>query len=196
MPVGADSDQAIGYVKGQVAVIEAMLAGCLWREGLAKQERKTWLNAILLVTNFLKFPANADNADPKGEHKLPQRFRLAVQRLERYWSLCSRRTEIEEIREQIAFFRDVRVHMMQAEANARKAWISPIYLLAVIARDLIRTLRRDSRPDWSVRSDVRARMRSTIRRLLVRLPAGSAARGCAAGHPTDGDLRRRLGARG
>jgi type I restriction enzyme, R subunit len=125
-PVGADIDQAIGYVKDQVAVIEAMLAGCPWREQLAKTGPKSRVNAILLVANFLKDPANADNADPKGEHKLPQRFRLAVQRLERFWSLCSKRSEIEDVRDEIAFFRDVRIHMMQAEANAQKAAGKPV----------------------------------------------------------------------
>lgn len=38
--------------------------------------------------------------------------------------------------------------------------------LAKIARELVQTLRKDSKTDWSVRDDVRARMRSAIKRLL------------------------------
>jgi type I restriction enzyme R subunit len=41
-------------------------------------------------------------------------------------------------------------------------------VLAGIARDLVRTLRRDVTTDWVSRDDVRARIRSTIKRLLAR----------------------------
>lgn len=41
-------------------------------------------------------------------------------------------------------------------------------LLADIARDLVRALRRDVTTDWVSRDDVRAKLRSTIKRLLAR----------------------------
>ena len=41
-------------------------------------------------------------------------------------------------------------------------------VLADIARDLVRTLRRDVTTDWVSRDDVRAKIRSTIKRLLAR----------------------------
>jgi type I restriction enzyme, R subunit len=41
-------------------------------------------------------------------------------------------------------------------------------ILADIARDLVRTLRRDVTTDWVSRDDVRAKIRSTIKRLLAR----------------------------
>jgi type I restriction enzyme R subunit len=41
-------------------------------------------------------------------------------------------------------------------------------VLADIARDLVRTLRRDVTTDWVSRDDVRARIRSTIKRLLAK----------------------------
>jgi type I restriction enzyme R subunit len=37
-----------------------------------------------------------------------------------------------------------------------------------IARDLVRVLRRDVTTDWVSRDDVRAKIRSTIKRLLAR----------------------------
>lgn len=40
--------------------------------------------------------------------------------------------------------------------------------LAQIARELVQTMRRDVRTDWTVRDDVRAKLRSSIKRLLVR----------------------------
>src|SRR5699024_8721754 len=38
--------------------------------------------------------------------------------------------------------------------------------LAQIARDLVRIMRQDMRTDWTVRDDVKAKMRSSIKRLL------------------------------
>ena len=41
-------------------------------------------------------------------------------------------------------------------------------VLAQIARDLVAVMRRDVRTDWTVRDDVRAKLRSSIKRLLVK----------------------------
>lgn len=41
-------------------------------------------------------------------------------------------------------------------------------VLAKIARDLVEVMRRDVRTDWTVRDDVRAKLRSSIKRLLVK----------------------------
>lgn len=40
-------------------------------------------------------------------------------------------------------------------------------MLADIARGLVEVMRRDVRTDWTVRDDVRAKLRSSIKRLLV-----------------------------
>ena len=41
-------------------------------------------------------------------------------------------------------------------------------VLAQIARELVAVMRRDIKTDWTVRDDVRAKLRSSIKRLLVR----------------------------
>jgi type I restriction enzyme, R subunit len=41
-------------------------------------------------------------------------------------------------------------------------------ILADIARDLVAVMQRDTRTDWTVRDDVRAKLRSVIKRLLVK----------------------------
>jgi type I restriction enzyme R subunit len=41
-------------------------------------------------------------------------------------------------------------------------------VLAQIARDLVGIMQRDVRTDWTVRDDVRAKLRSSIKRLLVK----------------------------
>jgi type I restriction enzyme R subunit len=40
-------------------------------------------------------------------------------------------------------------------------------VLAEIARDLVAVMRRDVRTDWTVRDDVRAKLRTSIKRLLI-----------------------------
>ena len=41
-------------------------------------------------------------------------------------------------------------------------------VLADIARELVAVMRRDIRTDWTVREDVRAKLRTSIRRLLIK----------------------------
>jgi len=41
-------------------------------------------------------------------------------------------------------------------------------ILADIARELVAVLQRDIRTDWTVRDDVRAKLRTSIKRLLVK----------------------------
>ncbi len=41
-------------------------------------------------------------------------------------------------------------------------------VLAQIARELVAVMQRDVRTDWTVRDDVRAKLRSSIKRLLVK----------------------------
>ena len=67
-------------------------------------------------------------------------------------------------------------------------------VLADIARDLVRTLRRDVTTDWVSRDDVRAKIRSTIKRLLAKYgypPDGRDERHQPS-PPPDGNLRRRM----
>ena len=40
-------------------------------------------------------------------------------------------------------------------------------MLAAIARELLGVMQRDVKTDWTVRDDVRAKLRSSIKRLLV-----------------------------
>jgi hypothetical protein len=60
-------------------------------------------------------------------------------------------------------------------------------VLAQIARELLSIMQRDVKTDWTFRDDVRAKLRSSIKRLLVRyITAGQAARGNPKSHRADG----------
>jgi len=53
-------------------------------------------------------------------------------------------------------------------------WLQGGGVLAQIARDLVEVMRRGTKTNWMVRDDVRAKLRSSIKRLLVkyRYPPG------------------------
>jgi type I restriction enzyme R subunit len=52
--------------------------------------------------------------------------------------------------------------------NESAVEVQGIGVLADIARELVAVMRRDVRTDWTVRDDVRAKLRSSIKRLLVK----------------------------
>ncbi len=95
-------------------------------------------------------------------------------------------TSAEVIAELVALAREV-----AAEANRGNSFVPPLNhdelafydavaqnesavevqgegVLAQIARELVEVMRRDVRTDWTVRDDVRAKLRSSIKRLLVK----------------------------
>ncbi len=59
-------------------------------------------------------------------------------------------------------------------------------ILAKIARELVSVMRRDVRTDWTVRDDVRAKLRVSIKRLLIKhgYPRTSSPVGIASKAPT------------
>jgi type I restriction enzyme R subunit len=52
--------------------------------------------------------------------------------------------------------------------NASAVKVQGEEVLAQIARELVKVLQRDRKTDWTVRDDVRAKLRSSIKRLLVK----------------------------
>ena len=54
------------------------------------------------------------------------------------------------------------------EANDSARLLQGEDTLAQIARELVVVMRRDIRTDWTVRDDVKAKLRSSIKRLLVK----------------------------
>ena len=77
-----------------------------------------------------------------------------------------------------------------AEAS-RRSRCRATSVLAEIARDLVEVMRRDVKTDWTVRDDVRAKLRSPGQAAAreAPLPAGQAARGDHPRHRADGGPR-------
>ena len=65
--------------------------------------------------------------------------------------------------------KDVELALYDAVAENRSAVeVMGDEVLGQIARDLVAIMQRDVKTDWTVRDDVRAKLRSSIKRLLVK----------------------------
>ncbi|WP_406080422.1 type I restriction endonuclease subunit R [Micromonospora sp. NBC_00858] len=127
--LGREIDRAISEVHNEITVIEAMLAPVKWRAMLDDETHPTrWLRAVRKAANFLRDPRTPGNVVEPGTKPLHQRFRGSAGRLERFYTLCAtsrdfvdRAGDIQRLRRDIHYFRDVRVWIVKEEAADRGA---------------------------------------------------------------------------
>lgn len=126
-PLGRDIDEALAKVRDLHDVIgNVILAGHDWRAALAARAPRTYLNAVLGAVNYLRDPANPENQPADGEPTLADRFRTQSARLARFYALCASSGAVNEYRDDIAFFEEVRVWMAKFDAEDRRAAGLPI----------------------------------------------------------------------
>ncbi|MEU7756716.1 type I restriction endonuclease subunit R [Micromonospora sp. NPDC049171] len=127
--LGREIDRAISEVHNEISVIETMLAPVKWRAILDDEKNPTrWLRAVRKAANFLRDPRTPGNVVEPGAKPLHQRFRDSAGRLERFYTLCAtsrdfvdRAGDIQRLRRDIHYFRDVRVWIVKEEAADREA---------------------------------------------------------------------------
>ena len=127
-PMGRELDDALAKVHDLVDVLgNTLLAGYPWREELRSKSPKAYRDTVLGVTNHLRGPQNPLNqvTDPE-EPTLKERFTTQASRLARFFALCASSGELNDVRDDIAFFRDVRVWVVKFDAAERQASGKPI----------------------------------------------------------------------
>ena len=87
---------------------------------------KAYLNAVLGAVSQLRDPRTAGNQPGEGEPTLAERFRTQPARLARFYALCASSGDVNEYRDDIAFFEEVRVWMAKYDAEERRAAGLPI----------------------------------------------------------------------
>lgn len=122
-PLGREIERAVDEVKNQHAIIAGILHGYPWRKRLATKSSKAFINAVTGAVEFLRNPANTP---PDAEQSLGLRFTKAATKLERLWALCSRSTDLSDLRDDITFFVAVRIWMAKFDAEERRARGLPI----------------------------------------------------------------------
>jgi type I restriction enzyme R subunit len=127
-PMGRELDDALDKVRDIVDVLgNTLLAGYPWRQNIAAKSPKAYRDTIHGTTNYLRDPKNPLNqvTDPE-ELTLKERFTREAARLARFYALCSSRGELNDLRDDIAFFREVRVWVAKFDAAERAAEGRPI----------------------------------------------------------------------
>ena len=127
-PVGRDTEEAIIRLRELHQVLcGTILAGYDWRSVLASGGKKAHIDAVLGTVNHLRDPSlPANQVDPAEEPTLAERFRLAAAKLDRLYALCASSGQINDLRDDIAFFQAVRVWMAKYDVEDRRARGLPI----------------------------------------------------------------------
>jgi type I restriction enzyme, R subunit len=126
-PLGRDLDEAMARVRDLLDTVgNVILAGYNWRAVRAARSPRAYLNAVAGAVNYLRDPATPGNQVAEGEPGLGDRFRSAASKLARFYALCSSHKEMRDLRDEIAFFEEIRVWMAKADADDRKARGLPI----------------------------------------------------------------------
>jgi type I restriction enzyme R subunit len=128
-PIGQDVDEAIGKLRDLHQVLcEVILAGYDWRAVLRSGDRDAHRDAVLGTVNYLRDPSLPENqvsGDP-DDPSLAERFRRAAAQLDRLYALCASSGQINDLRDDIAFFKAVRVWMGKFDVAERRSRGLPI----------------------------------------------------------------------
>jgi len=124
-PVGRDVEEARELALGFVEQIRMLLHGCDWQADLAAGGPRALLRAATRATEFLRdVKRNQPSADDAPG--AAARFRKLSGQLARAWALASGSSTLTELRNEIAFYEEVRVWMAKYDARDRQANDQPI----------------------------------------------------------------------
>jgi len=124
-PVGRNVDEAAALTESLVTLIDALVEPYGWRGRLAGAPR-SWMQAAVGLTNWLRNPATAGNDVAKGEENLANRFRALSSQLSRAWSVASGNDTLAQRRSDVRFYEEVRVYMAKFDAEERQARGEPV----------------------------------------------------------------------
>jgi type I restriction enzyme R subunit len=121
-PKRSDIEEAVAKVRDLLRVIgEEILSGYDWRAARADRRPRAYLEAVLGAANYLRDPATPGNQVPDGELTRAQRLRQASAQLARLYALCSSSGDLADLRDEIAFFEEIRATMARFDAEDRRA---------------------------------------------------------------------------
>lgn len=126
-PVGRNTEEAQELAFAYLEQIRPLLAGCDWQVSIAKGGARAWLTAATMATNFLRDPTrNQVSADDDAASSPAAMFRKLSGQLARAWALAAGSSTLTEVRDEIAFYEEVRVWMAKYDARDRQARDEPI----------------------------------------------------------------------
>ncbi|GAA4701416.1 type I restriction endonuclease subunit R [Phytohabitans rumicis] len=125
-PVGKDIDEAVALTATLMTALDDACAGFDWRSRLDGGP-KSWIQAAVGLTNYLRSPQTPGNQVAEGEESLGDRYRKLSNQLARAWALSSGRETFDDLRRRDAkFYEEVRVWMGKFDAQERQAAGKPV----------------------------------------------------------------------
>ena len=122
-PVGRDIEEVAGLVETLTGELRELLTGCDWRGILRSGSPRAAITAATVATNYLRDPAHLA---PDGKTPAATRFRELGGKLARAWAIAGGATNLAELRDEIAFYGEVRVWMAKYDAIDRQARDEPV----------------------------------------------------------------------
>lgn len=124
-PVGRNIDEAAVLARELIASLDEVCAGYPWRQQL-QGDARSWIKAVVGLTNYLRSPATPGNQPGDGETALVDRFRKYANQLARAWALAAGSQTLEDLRPTAKFYEEVRVWMGKFDAQERQAQGRPV----------------------------------------------------------------------
>ncbi len=121
-PLGKDIDEAVALTTVLIGQLDALCAVYDWRTKVGSQQ-VSWLTAAVNLAGKLRDPSTPGN---QTEPTLGDRFRTLSAQLARAWSLCAGSQTLDELRQTVKFYEQVRVVMGKLDAQQRQAEGKPI----------------------------------------------------------------------
>lgn len=119
-PLGKDFDEAVDLTRQLIGQLDELCAGYDW---LTKAPQISWMKAAVGLAAYLRDPATPGN---QGVPTLGDCFRKLSSQLARAWSLCAGNQTLDELRQTVKFYEQVRVLMGKFDAQQRQAEGKPI----------------------------------------------------------------------
>ena len=124
-PVGRNVDEAAALAIELLSSLDEVCSGYPWRSQL-QGEPKSWIKAAVGLTNYLRSPATSGNQVQGDEVSLGERYRKLSNQLARAWALAGGSQTLEERRNTVKFYEEVRVWMGKFDARERQASGQPV----------------------------------------------------------------------
>ncbi|MBP2453006.1 type I restriction endonuclease subunit R [Mycolicibacterium lutetiense] len=121
-PLGKDVDEAVALTTALVGQLDELCAVYDWRSKIDAQHG-SWLKTAVNLAGRLRDPSTPGN---QTEPTLGDRFRTLSAQLARAWSLCAGNQTLDELRQTVKFYEQVRVVMGKLDAQQRQAEGKPI----------------------------------------------------------------------
>jgi type I restriction enzyme R subunit len=125
-PVGRDVEEAVGLATRLIGQLDELCAGYPWRTKVDPRRGRTWVEAAVGLTGYLRSPTTPGNQVPDGEPTLGDRYRTLANQLARAWALAAGSQTLDELRRAAKFYEEVRVWMGKFDAQQRQAEGRPV----------------------------------------------------------------------